>query len=156
MTGYVICGIEFRQEAFRLEWQPGPPADELDAYQRYLDGAPLLPARWPLWQAWLNRVREMTTQCTVSRVVLLDDQPTKYQQWRMWAAPWHRIAGENILFMRLSEARERGIPVSNWWLFDDELLAVDGHRITGLEVSAYRRGRDLALRHAMPAETSTA
>ena len=149
MTGYVICGVEFRQEAFRLEWQQEPQAEEMDAYQRYLGGAPLLPASWPLWQAWLNRVQEMTVQCTISRVVLLDDQPTRYQQWRMWAAPWHRNAGESILFMPLRKAEGLGIPVGNWWVFDHRHVKdISGNLITGPRAAACLTGCDLAIQHA--------
>ena len=155
MTSYVICGVEFTQDAFRLEWQQGPQAEETDAYRRYLDGTPLLPAEWPLWQAWLNRVQEMTRHVTISRVILLDDQPASYQQWRQWGAPWHHQAGEKILFMPHREAKRLGIPIGNWWVFDHERVAdMDGNLITGSRAAACLAGCDLAIRHA--AETSTA
>jgi hypothetical protein len=149
MTGYVICGIEFRQEAFRLEWQQGPQDGELDAYQRWLAGDPLPPLKWPEWQAWLDRVQEMTRQVTISRVVLLDDQPTSYQLWRQWGAPWHHRAGEKILFMPHREANRLGIPVGNWWAFDRQRVAhINGNLITGPEAGAYLTGCDLAIQHA--------
>jgi hypothetical protein len=149
VTACIICGIEFRQDAFRLEWQQAPQDGELAAYQRWLDGEPLLPLKWPEWQAWLDRVQEMTRHVTISRVILLDDQPTSYQQWRRWGAPWHHRAGEKILFMQHREAKRLGIPIGNWWAFDRQHVAdLNGTLIAGPQVSAYLTGRDLAVQHA--------
>jgi hypothetical protein len=149
VTGYVICGIEFRHEAFRLEWQPEPQPDELDAYQRWLDGNPLTPGKWPEWQAWLDRVQEMTRHVTISRVVLLNDQPSSYQQWRQWGAQWHHQAGEKILFMPHREAKRFGVPIGNWWTFERQrVMNIDGTFITGSRVGSYLAGCDLAIQHA--------
>lgn len=160
MTGPAICGIEFQKSAFRLEWQQNPLLEELDAYQRYLNGKPLLPSGWAEWQAWLDRVEQMTLRCTISRVVLLDEQPTRYQEWRMWAAAWHRRAGENILFMPLRDAENLGIPIGNWWLFDDATVLdpadITRQLITGPEVRHYHAWRDLAVAHATATETIVA
>ena len=81
---HTICGVDFTREAFRLEHQAGPQAEELDAYHRWLEGNPLLPVRWRDWQAWLDRVQAMD-DVEISRVILLDNPLTQYQQWRMWA-----------------------------------------------------------------------
>jgi hypothetical protein len=148
---------DYQADAFRLEWQQHPVPDEQDAYQRFLAGSPLLPAQWPDWQGWLERVREWTRRGKViSRVILLDDQPCPYQQWRIWGATWHVTAGEGILFLPCSKAGELGIPVGNWWLFDDKRVVtmkvaaageVSGYTLT-TEVSDYCAWRDLAVRHA--------
>jgi hypothetical protein len=158
MTDLVIAGTGFRRDAFRLEWQQGPSAGEHDAYQRFLDGDPLTPAGWPEWQAWLSRVQQMTKRALISRVVLLDQPPTQYQQWRIWAAPWHQLAGEDVRFLQYREAQDLGLPIGNWWLFDSEVLVdINGTRTTGPAGTVlYRRGRDLALLHARSAENAYA
>lgn len=151
MSNPAIRGVRFRASAFRLELQRGPQSDEVDAFEHYREGEPLVPGRWPAWQDWLNRVAEMTRQCTVTRVILLDTPPCEYQQWRIWAAPWHRRAGEVILFMPAGEAADLGIPTGNWWLLDDTLVTDDGSVITGRTAHRYSRYRDLVLKHAAQA-----
>jgi hypothetical protein len=150
-----ICGVEFTREAFRLEHQAGPQAEELDAYHRWLDGDPLLPVRWRDWQAWLDRVQTMSKEAEIVRVILLDHPLTEYQQWRMWGAPWHHLAGEKILFMPFREALRLSIPIGNWWVFDREQVAdIDGTMIIGPEVDAYLIGREVAIRHAVQTITA--
>jgi hypothetical protein len=173
MTSRVISAGEFaglfleaRHSIFRLEDQWNPLTAERAAYERFRCGTPLLPPQWPEWQAWLNKVRDLARQGkVVSRIIITDDPVAPYQQWRIWAASWHRQAGEDILFLSRRKADTLGIR-GNWCLFDDE-QAVDmtftpdggvGNKllITGTAVSAYLAWRNLAGHSATPAETSTA
>lgn len=157
MSSPSIGGISFSQNAFRLEDESGPEPDELDAFRRFMNGRPLLPSQWPLWQEWLDQMQDTTLQCTVTSVILLYPQPTDYQRWRIWAAPWHLRAGQRMLFLPILRAHALGIPVGNWWLFDDATLSIGGEVITGPLVDQYRRGRDLAIEHAADiAELETA
>jgi hypothetical protein len=144
-----ILGIDFSREAFRLEWQQGPQAEELDAYHRWLNQEPLPPNRWRDWQEWLDRVQVMTRDVDIIRVILLDQQPTQYQQWRIWGAPWHHLAGEKILFMPHREAIRLSIPIGNWWVFDQtQVVDISGTMITGPLMDTYLTGRDCAIRNA--------
>jgi len=170
MTGTAISAEEladfirgFERTAYRQEYQVQPLLFEQDAFRQYLAGSPLEPAAWPVWQDWLDRVQSMTAAGKlISRVILLDAQPTPYQQWRLWSAPWHGRAGEDIRFLPVSEAGALG----NWWLFDDSRVVLqrftdDGRLdefrlITGPEVVSYCTWRDYAMRHAMTAETIAA
>ena len=170
MTGQSISQKEFAtlfrefRTAFRLEWQQSPVAGERDAYQRFLAGSPMLPPEWPEWQGWLDRVQEMTRKQhkLIRRVLIVDDQPSPYQRWRQWGAPWHVSAGEGIWFLARREADRHGIPAGNWWLFNDELVVimalapdgdVSGYTLVSAAVGSYRAWRDLALHHAAAAET---
>jgi hypothetical protein len=173
VTSRVISAGEFtdlfvqaRRSIFRMEDQQNPLTAEQAGYERFLAGAPLLPQEWPDWQAWLTKVRDLAQQGTiVSRIIITDNPAVPYQRWRIWAASWHRQAGEDILFLPRGEADTLGIR-GNWCLFDDEqavdmTFTPDGRvgsklLITGPEVSAYLAWRNLAGHSATPAETSTA
>ena len=173
MTSRVISAGEFaglfreaRRSIFRMEDQRNPLTAERTAYERFLCGAPLPPPEWPEWQAWLNKVGDLAQQGKlVSRIIIIDDPVAPYQRWRMWAASWHRQAGEDMLLLPRHKADTLGIR-GNWCLFDDEqavdmTFTPDGRvgsklLITGPEVSAYLAWRNLAGHSATPAETSTA
>jgi hypothetical protein len=135
--------------AFRLEWQPDPMPDELDAFRAWKDGTPLLPSQWAMWADWLAFTRALGGKIT--RVRLIDDPPTPYQQWGMWAVPYHRDAGDDIRCMPRSQAENLGIVAGNWWLFDGELVTMNGTSktmVTDTEtVIVHRAWRDLALSH---------
>lgn len=173
MTGIQVSGEELAalfneaRTVFRLEDQKSPMTFEQDAYQQFLEGSPLEPREWPAWQDWLDRVRVMTSRGKqVSRIAIIDEPPVPYQQWRMWAAPWHHDAGERLQFLPYHKAKELHIPVGNWWLFDDEQAVYmtftetggvgEMTLVTGPVVGAYRRWRDLAVSHAETAESVTA
>lgn len=136
--------------AFRLEWQPDPMPRELDAFRAWQDGHPLLPSQWAAWGGWLDFTRELGGK--VTRVRLVDDPPTPYQQWGMWAVPYHRGAGDDIRCMPRSLAETLGIVAGNWWLFDSErLVTMNGTSktlVTDPEtLIIHRAWRDLALSH---------
>lgn len=155
----------FRLTASRLETQPAYAMTvERAAFARFLAGAPLPPGELPWWQSWLDDMRELTRRGKrISRVRIVDDPPTDYQRWEMWATRWHLQAGEDIRYLPRAMAGTLGIPAGDWWLFDDTRLVlmaftsageIDGKTlVTDPEViAAYQRWRDLAFRHAAPAE----
>lgn len=157
----------FSDTAFRLETQPAysSSAAEREALALFLDGAPRPPAEFPVWQAWLDSMREMTGQGKkISRVRIVDDPPTGYQRWAMWTTRWHLEAGEDIRYLPRAIALTLGIPAGDWWLFDNTSLVLmtftsDGQpdRKTLVTDPAVIRKHHtwhaLATRHATTAET---
>ena len=99
----------------------------------------------------------------VTRVRVIEQPPSGYQRWGLYALPWHTEAGERILYIPRNEARSAGLPESaDWWLLDDEravIIAFDDEGrieqrtlVAGPEVMVlYRDWRDIALRHAASA-----
>jgi hypothetical protein len=137
--------------AFRLEHQRDPLPEEQNAFTCYQVGNPLLPSQWQPWGDWLKFTRHLGGK--IIRVRLVDEPPTPYQQWAMWATPYHRDAGDDIRYMRRRLAENLGIVATNWWLFDAEhLVTMDGTSkmlVTDAEVLIIHRAwRDLALSQA--------
>jgi len=155
---------EFRLSAFRLEWQEDALSAERDAFARFDAGSPLLPSALPWWQEWLDEVREMTGQGKhISRVRILSHAPTRYQQWGIWACPWHIQAGEDVRYLPHRKAADLGISTGNWWLFDDAHLVLMTFTVTGEigrkalitdqeTIDIYCRWRDLAVAHSASVE----
>ena len=135
--------------AFRLEWQTDPVPDEEAAFTYWLAGNPLLPSQWPMWADWLDFTRSLGGKIT--RVRLIDDPPTPYQEWGMWAIPYHREAGDDIRCMAHSLAEVLGIPPGNWWMFDNQLVTMKGTSktlVTDTEVIAVHLAwKERALSH---------
>jgi hypothetical protein len=156
----------FRRSAFRLETRGTyAPGYEREDFARFLAGAPRPPSEVDWWRPWLDRVGRLTREGkTVSRVRILNEPPSDYERWQLWAARWHAEAGEDIRYLPRSRAERIGLPVDqDWWLLDDERLilmefAADGDigpktLITDDgTVARYRAWRDLAMRNAAPAE----
>jgi hypothetical protein len=104
----------------------------------------------------------------MGRVRILAEPPTDYQSWELWAAPWHAQAGEQIGYLTRSQANALGLPTRyDWWLLDEQAVIVmrfdETGRIAGKDlvtdpgiVAEHREWRDLAVRHAVPAEEFTA
>lgn len=140
--------------AFRLEWQPYPVDDEEAAFTCWQAGNPLLPSQWPMWAGWLEFTRSLGGKIT--RVRLLEDPPTPYQQWGMWATSYHRDAGDDIRYIARNLAEVLGIPPANWWLFehaeDARLVTMNGIAKTLVTdtttVEVHRTWRSRALDHA--------
>lgn len=154
----------FRRSAFRLEVQPFYAiSEERPEFGRFLAGSPRPPSEIGWWKAWLDQVAGLARQGrTVSRVRVIDEHPTDYQRWMLWADPWYAAAGERISYMTRRRAYEVGLPAADWWLLDDERAVImafddDGRveqktLVVGPELMAlYRDWRDIALRHATSA-----
>ena len=86
----------FQRSAFRLEVQPFYAiGEEQPEFERFLAGSPRPPTEISWWNAWLGQVAGLTRQGkTVTRVRVLDEPPTDYQRWMLWADPWYAEAGE--------------------------------------------------------------
>ena len=160
----------FRRSAFRLETrQEYALGYERADFARFLAGTPVPPPETGWWRPWLEQVARLTREGkTVSRVRILDEPPTDYQRWMLWAGPWYAAAGEDIRYLARSTAGRIGLPLDHdWWLLDGERVMVI--RYTGANEIAgkwlitdpggtapYLTWRDLAVRDATAAEHITA
>ena len=152
----------FRASAFRLETRGSYALDYEQAdFDRYLAGSPIPPPELDWWRPWLDRVSRWTQEGKqVSRVRVLDEPPTDYQQWQLWATPWHERAGEDIRHLPRSEAQRNMLPLAHdWWLLDNQRVIAmwftdDGkidYKTLITEpgtVFAYQRWRDNAMAYA--------
>jgi len=155
----------FRKSAFRLEarevYALGYEQEEL---RRFLDGTPRDPADIDWWRPWFERVVAWTEQGKrIGRVRVVDEPPTDYQRWLLWADPWHDAAGEDIRYIPRSLAVNIGLVRGyDWWLLDDRSVIImrftEAGEIDRKEliedpgtVTRFRAWRDLAIRNASPA-----
>ena len=153
------CDTAFRWEAQRSYRTSDA---EAEALARFTAGDPPTPDEYPEWQSWLDFIRELTGQGkTISRIRVVDGPPTGYQRWAMQAARYHVEAGENIRWLPRATAVSLGIPMNDWWLFNDTSVVlmrftdagVSMTLATGPEITRYRAWRDLAAGHATTTET---
>jgi hypothetical protein len=160
----------FERSAFRLETRDRYALSyEREEFERFLAGSPTPPSEITWWRSWLDQTAALTAQGKfVGRVRILDEPPSDYQRWMLWAAPWYAEAGEVIRWLPRSTARAAGVGLDrDWWLFDLERLVVMEFTGTGeiaartlvtdpVHVARYRRWHDLALWNAATAESIVA
>lgn len=112
-------------------------------------------------ESWLDGIRaSVAAGRTIGRVRVLTEPLTDYLRWEMAVAEVNADAGENILVLDANRADELGLGSDDFWIFDDEVVAVmqfsaDGFVGATLErdpdvVDRYRRIRDIACEHAVP------
>jgi hypothetical protein len=157
----------FEREAFRLETQPVYlVAEEQEDFALWLAGRGRPLNERPVFREWQDGIRKATTAGrTIRRVRILEEPPTDYQRFEMWAGQWNAAAGEVIHYLARSRAAAIGLPDAvDWWLFDSATLAImqfdpDGRPLGGdivrdpVIVAQHRAWRDLAIQHAaQPAE----
>ncbi|MGI8307792.1 DUF6879 family protein [Saccharopolyspora hattusasensis] len=113
---------------------------------------------------WLANVRQATAAGRrFERVRVLTEPLTDYLRFEMFAASDNAAAGEDIRVMSTAAAAEYNLPDHDFWLFDDELVAImhfDTHGMIAAElvddadtVARHRRWRGIAWSHAAPFET---
>lgn len=113
----------FKRTAWRWEARPAYyEAEEQEHLALYLAGRPVEPPDMDWYRPWLDGMTRMRADGrTLSRVIVLDEPPTGYQQWRRWASRWAIEAGEQITWIRRSRATELALPASHdFWLLDSE------------------------------------
>lgn len=160
----------FRRTAFRLEAQPVYLVDvERDAYDDYRRGEPRPAPDYGYYATWLDRVQAITAAGRrLDRVRVVEDPPTTYQQFELHMARWNIAAGETLATITRGHAATVGLPADHdWWLFDDEAVALmrfapDGTPQGGViltdptTVSRYCTWRDLAVHHSTPYQACAA
>jgi hypothetical protein len=136
--------------------------------ERFLAGSPVPPPELDWYRPWLDRVARWSREGkTISRVRVLAEPPTGYQRWMIWATPWHASVGEDIRYVRRVTARQVGLPMTDWWVLDEEKVIVmhftadgetDGKELfTDPElVAGYCTWRDLAISNSVVAESIAA
>ncbi|NEC92190.1 DUF6879 family protein [Streptomyces sp. SID12501] len=152
---------EFRHTAFRLEARRGYASDRNSPmWPRFLAGEDV--AGEPD-NAWRENVRAQTAQGKrFERVRLVDDPPTRGQEFLLARAPSNVAAGEDIRNLTRGQAHELRLPDGDFWLFDSKTVARfafdDEDTTLGVyvtedpsEVLAACQARDAAWHHAIPA-----
>jgi hypothetical protein len=116
---------DFRR-AFRLEARDSYFLGyERAEYEHFLADEPHPPSEVPWWQDYLARVTGWAAEGReLARVRLDGEDPSPYQLWLAWCEPWHIKAGDNITHLPRSLAVRLGIPLYDFWLFDDERLVL--------------------------------
>jgi hypothetical protein len=148
----------WRTSAWRWECQGvyREPSEQ-EPLRKFLAGEPDL--SW--FAGWLARVRTWTAAGQrMGRVRALTDPLTDYLQFELSITPPAIEAGEDIRFLPAGRADELELPDHDFWLFDDERVAVmtfGEHGVSGAElvtepgkVAAYRAWRDTAVAAAVP------
>ncbi len=78
---------------------------------------------------------------SIGRVWVLSDPITEYERWQLDVAPCYHAVGERIQTLSEAEALARDLPDRDFWIFDDELVAVlnfEDHVICGAELITNR------------------
>ncbi|MFC4012597.1 DUF6879 family protein [Nonomuraea purpurea] len=149
----------FEVSAFRLETRERYhlAKDEEEPLRRFLAGEPDDLA-W--MRGWLDLMRQHARQGrTVRRVRVVSRPFSDYTRFSMAVARRSIPAGDLIHYLDRTEAERIGLPDSDWWLFDNERLALlhldeedvlhGAEIITDPEtVAKYRTWRDIAWHNA--------
>jgi hypothetical protein len=112
-------------------------------------------------RGWLDNIRAIRRAGKdFGRVRVLSEPLTDYLQWQMTITPANVEAGEDIRLLAASRARELGLPTHDFWLFDDERVAlmhfgeagfIGAEIVTDLgTVARHRAWRDTAVGNAVP------
>lgn len=127
----------FTRSARRMETRDRYAVEkEAAPLAQFLDGGPVKMA-W--FRGWLDNVRSMTRDGRpFSRVRLYSDPLSEYLRFEAWMCQFNVEAGEDIRYLDRDQATELGLPNCDYWLFDDDRLAVlhfdDGDKPLGAEI----------------------
>jgi hypothetical protein len=160
----------FGRTAFHFEAQPAYAIGiEQADLERFLVGDPVQPTDSDLLRPWLERVAHLRAEGKrIGRVRVLEEPPTDYQRWLLWATPCNVAVGEDILYIPRSKAERIGLPLDHdWWLLDGERVLITWFTADGEirekvftdepgDVVRHRAWRDLAVAHSGGAEHVTA
>lgn len=113
----------FTRSAVRLETRPVYAAeDERVPFQRFLERRPV-PLGW--FEPWLRDVALATSEGRQFRRVRVYGEPlTDYMQFELWTCQYNVEAGEDIRYLPVEFVQDLNLPGYDYWLFDDELLAL--------------------------------
>ncbi|MEC3980437.1 DUF6879 family protein [Amycolatopsis sp. H20-H5] len=125
-----------RRSSWRWECQ-GEYAVDLPEVRRWRAGVPV--AETAEDRAWLVHVRALKQAgIPFQRVRMLTEPLTEYLHWMLQAIGPNVAAGEDVRWLQESEARGLGLPDYDYYLFDEERVAVllftDDKVLTGVEV----------------------
>ncbi|PSL00151.1 hypothetical protein CLV63_102278 [Murinocardiopsis flavida] len=126
----------YRHTAWRLETRTAyAKAEEDGPFRDWLSGKePDL--EW--FKPWLRMLRaELPTGKRMERVRLIDDPPSDYLRWELWATPYNLGAGEDIRYLPRAHPIVAELPDHDFWVFDSRTVArfeYDGDRPLGVRM----------------------
>jgi len=135
MTNSFSTAFEsFERSAFRLETLDTYSVEEEKAsFAAYLAGDPLPPPNLGVqWTSFLEKAKSAGK--VITRVRLIPAKLTPYLKYEFdWWYAYNAKAGENILVVKSSEIGKFVSPerLSDFWLFDDQLLYDLSYDTTG-------------------------
>jgi hypothetical protein len=148
----------FEHTAWRLETRREYAADEAtEEYQQFLKG--IDPPRDEGGPWFVNARAQTAAGKRIERVRLVDEPPSDGQRYLLATTPDNLAAGEDIRYLRRTDAERIGLPDFDFWLFDSRILArfnwTDASRRMELTtdpaaVVAACQARDAAWHHAIP------
>ncbi|MQA08434.1 MAG: hypothetical protein GEU98_07745 [Pseudonocardiaceae bacterium] len=126
----------FQRSSWRWECQGHYAVDEAKL-QRWRAGLPRdEEARRP-WLGFIHGLR--VAGATFERVRMLTEPLTEYLRWMLEGTQHNVEAGEDIRWIQQSMARDLGMPAYDFYLFDDQRVAImrfdDDKLLTDLEVT---------------------
>ncbi|MGI5121440.1 DUF6879 family protein [Marinactinospora thermotolerans] len=149
---------DYRYTAWRLETRTAyGKVDEDEPYQQWLSGKdPGI--GW--FEPWLRMMREeLAKGKRMERVRIIDDPPSDYLRWELWATPYNLGVGEDIRYLPREHPVVAELPDEDFWIFDSRLLArfeFDGPDVIGVHLDDDPRAvvtalaaRDAAWHHAL-------
>jgi hypothetical protein len=151
----------FTRRVFRLEaldYYDAP--NEREPLARFRAGEPVDPAWREPWKKLVTEVRKSGR--IMERVHIVSEPVSEYTRFSLLHGyPASVEAGEDVRIISRAAAAASGLPTADYWLFDDDLLAMlvyetDGRiRIVRLYrdedfLERAQRGRDKAMRFAVP------
>lgn len=113
----------FTRSAIRLETRAQYTTDaEREPLRRFLAGEPV-PLDW--FAPWVADVSAATAAGrTFRRVRVFTDPLPNYLLFELWVCQYNAAAGEDIRYLHADRAAELNLPAYDYWLFDDERLAL--------------------------------
>lgn len=109
---------------------------------------------------WLGMVREeLAKGKRMERVRIVDNPPSDYLRWELWATPYNLAVGEDIRYLSRDHPIVEELPDEDFWIFDSRTLArfeFDGDDVAGIwlddtpeAVVTALAARDAAWHHAL-------
>lgn len=150
--------LDFERSAWKLETQFDYTADEPDEMRRWLAGE-LNELSW--MQGWIDTIRRFTAAGKRFERVRVQSEPlTDYLRFQREITPLNIEAGEDIRLMSAEAARALRLPTYDFWVIDDERVAIVHRDATGTlggevvtdtgSVVQHKEWRQLAWQNAIP------
>lgn len=145
--------VSVRRSVWRWERQRSYAVDESEL-QAWRDGRTLEKSEEDkAWEAYIRDLR--ANDIPFERVRMVHEPPTEYQRWIHTTTARNVRIGEDVRWLRESEARRLAMPPDDFYLIDDERVVVlrfDGFgELVGIDIeddrdvlSRYRAYRDRA------------
>ena len=113
----------FTRSAVRLETRPEyATQEEREPLRRFLAGD-AVPLDW--FAPWLRNVAAATAAGRQFRRVRLFAEPlSDYLRFELWTCRFNASAGEDIRYLHADRAAGLNLPAYDYWLFDEERLAL--------------------------------